>query len=83
MTIGHVGACGRITRATDGEAVPFYRGAMRMSSSLAVLALLVVFLPGCQLRNDSNNCVGEPGEAGGGVSVCTEPPPTQFDQLGK
>jgi hypothetical protein len=26
--------------------------------------------------------VGEPGEAGGGVSVCTQPPPSQFNQLG-
>lgn len=83
MTLGHTGVCERVTRATDAEAGPFYRGAMRLSSSLALLVLVVVLLPGCQLKSDSNNCVGEPGEAGGGVSVCTEPPPTQFDQLGK
>ncbi len=60
---------------------------MRSSRSAAALVVLVlaltVALSGCQLRNDSSNCAGEPGEAGGGVSVCTRPPPTQFDQMGK
>jgi len=52
-------------------------------SLLAALALLAVVLAGCKLSNDNNNCVGEPGEAGGGVSVCTKPPPTQFNQMGQ
>jgi len=52
-------------------------------SSLTALTLLAVVLAGCQLNNDNKNCVGEPGEAGGGVSVCTRPPPTQFNQMGQ
>ena len=43
----------------------------------------ILALSGCQLRNDTSNCAGEPGEAGGGVSVCTRPPPTQFNQMGQ
>jgi hypothetical protein len=60
---------------------------MRRSSSLAPSALLalllVLLLGGCRLSSDSKNCAGEPGEAGGGVSVCTKPPPTQFNQMGQ
>jgi hypothetical protein len=69
--------------ATDRETAALYRGAMRIWSALAVLALLAVVLGGCQLNNDNKNCMGEPGEAGGGVSVCTKPPPTQFNKLGQ
>jgi hypothetical protein len=63
--------------------VRIYRGAMRRTSLLAALALLAVVLAGCKLSNDNNNCVGEPGEAGGGVSVCTKPPPSQFNKMGQ
>jgi hypothetical protein len=60
---------------------------MRRSSSLAAPAVLVVLLTlllaGCRLTSDSKNCAGEPGEAGGGVSVCTKPPPNQFNQMGQ
>jgi hypothetical protein len=55
---------------------------MRLPASLALVALLLALVAGCQLKNDNKNCVGEPGEAGGGVSVCTQPPPSQFNQLG-
>ena len=54
---------------------------MRISPYVGVLALLLV-LTACSLSNENKNCVGEPGEAGGGVSVCTKPPPAQFSQLG-
>jgi hypothetical protein len=52
-------------------------------SSPALLALLVVVLAGCQLHKDSNDCVTDPGMVTGGTSVCTQPPPPQFSQLGQ
>jgi hypothetical protein len=57
---------------------------MRRRWFLAVLMLLALALGGCRLHpSKSDTCVGEPGEAGGGVSTCTRPPPTQFGQLGQ
>ena len=49
-----------------------------------VLGVLILVLTGCQLHSDNKKCVSEPGgAAGGGVSVCTKPAPTQFSQLGQ
>jgi len=57
---------------------------MRRLSSLGVLAVLILVLTGCQLHSDNKKCVADPGgAAGGGVSVCTKPAPTQFSQLGQ
>jgi hypothetical protein len=60
-----------------------YRGAMRAGWHVAVLVLLVVLLGGCQLKKSSSNCVNDPGVVTGGTSVCTKPPPTNFNQLGQ
>jgi len=60
-----------------------YRGVMRRSWSLAALALLILVLTGCQLHDTNKSCANEPGVAGGGTSVCTKPPPSQFNQMGQ
>ena len=52
-----------------------------MSAFLAALGMLLAVLTGCSLSKDTKGCATEPGEAGGGVSVCTRPPPTQFDPM--
>ena len=52
-------------------------------ASFAVLALAVVVLAGCQLKNDSNDCVTDPGMTTGGATLCSKPPPPQFRQLGQ
>ena len=52
-----------------------------MSASLAALGMLLAVLTGCQLSKDTKDCASEPGEAGGGVSVCTRPAPTEFDPM--
>jgi len=56
---------------------------MTRTAQLAALLLLVVLLAGCQLKKSSSDCTSDPGLVGGGTSVCTKPPPTQFKQLGQ
>jgi hypothetical protein len=48
-----------------------------------VVGVLGVVLGGCQLKKSSNDCASDPGLTTGGTSVCTKPPPTQFNQLGQ
>jgi hypothetical protein len=55
---------------------------MGRPSSVAVLWLLAVLLTGCQLDKKSNDCVSQPGLTTGGTSVCSKPPPSDFNQLG-
>ena len=54
-----------------------------MAPSLAALGMLLAVLTGCQLSKDTTDCASEPGEAGGGVSGGTRPPPTEVDPMGK
>ena len=56
---------------------------MTKPSQLAALLLVVVLLAGCQLKKSSSDCTSDPGLTTGGTSVCTKPPPTQFNQLGQ
>ena len=54
-----------------------------MPSSLAVLALALVVLGGCQLKKDRGDCVSDPGMTTDGSTLCSQPPPSQFDELGQ
>ena len=47
---------------------------------LLVAALL---LAGCSLKQDSGDCVTDPGLTQGGSQICSKPPPPQFSQLGQ
>lgn len=51
--------------------------------SVAMLALVLVVLSGCQLKKGGNDCVSDPGMTTGGATICSKPPPPQFSQLGQ
>jgi hypothetical protein len=54
-----------------------------MTAALVAL-LLAAFAGGCDLGKDnSDSCATQPGLTTGGQTVCTQPPPTQFDPMGK
>ncbi|MGY2873424.1 hypothetical protein ACVW00_000614 [Marmoricola sp. URHA0025 HA25] len=55
---------------------------MRRTWPLAV-ALALFLSAGCGLHKSSNDCVANPGLTSGSPTVCTQPPPAQFSQLGQ
>jgi hypothetical protein len=50
---------------------------------LALGVMLVLLLAGCQLHTSTHACTNDPGLTGGGTTVCEQPPPSQFTQLGQ
>jgi hypothetical protein len=47
------------------------------------VALALLVSAGCQLHKDSNDCVNNPGMTTGSPTICTQPPPPQFSQMGQ
>jgi hypothetical protein len=55
-----------------------------MRTVIAVTALTATLaLGGCDFKSKGNDCTTDPGLTTGGTSVCTQPPPSQFNQLGQ
>lgn len=50
--------------------------------ALTVLAAALT-LGGCDLKSKHSDCTTDPGLTTGGATVCTQPPPSQFNQLGQ
>ena len=48
-----------------------------------LVVLMGVVLCGCALKKSNSNCSTDPGLTTGGTSVCTKPPPSNFNQLGQ
>ena len=46
-------------------------------------ALMLPILVGCDLHKDGDDCVSNPGMTTGVPTVCSQPPPPQFSQLGQ
>jgi hypothetical protein len=55
---------------------------MRRTWPLAV-ALALSISAGCQLDKSGDDCVTNPGLTTGDATVCSQPPPPQFSQLGQ
>jgi hypothetical protein len=57
---------------------------MRRTGAIVAAVVVTAVLGGCDLLKKNNgDCTAQPGLTTGYSQVCSAPPPSQFDQLGK